>query len=124
MIGFYEKRKLKKVLYSRPTLVVLIIVILFLLNGVWNIYQKEKSTDIKKDITKEEFDAILEREAVLTKEINRLSTERGKEQEIRKKFNVARVGEEVVVIIDAPISDDGKNEDEEKGFWQRIFDWF
>lgn len=124
MLEFYEKRRLKRLLYSKWAIALLVIIILIFLNGVWNIFQKERSTDIKRDMAKEELDKLVEREQSLQSEIDRLGTERGVEEEIREKFNVARVGEEIVVIIDAPEDDRVLGEREEKNFWLKILEWF
>jgi cell division protein FtsB len=124
MLEFYEKRKLKRLLYSKWMIGLLFIIILFLLNGVWNVYQKERSTNEKRDMVEKELAELVERERALQDEMNRLSTERGIEEEIREKYNVARVGEEIVVIVDAPSDETRAAAGERKSFWSVILDWF
>ena len=59
--------------------------------------------------------------------IDYLNSERGLEEEIRDKFNVAKEGEEVIVIVGPEIGkpDDTKKEGSlVKGLWSRILDVF
>ena len=86
-------------IYSRLSLVVLIILIIFTLKGVWNIYLKyNESAENRQNIEEHLADVSL-REGFLTSEIARLKTKEGIEREIREKFNVKKEGEEVAVIV-------------------------
>ena len=124
MIDFHEKRKLKQFLYSKVTLVVLAIVVLLLLNSVWNIFLKERVTNTTRKKLEREFVELQEREALLREEIERLSTPRGVEEEIRSKFEVAKEGEETMVIIDPGRGDSADTDDSKKSFWSRLFNIF
>ncbi len=79
---------------------------------------------MNKTKAEEALGALLSRRDFLNAEVTRLSTEKGIEIEIRKKFRVAKPGEELVVIID----DDGKEEASGSlakkgiaGFFERFF---
>ena len=61
---------------------------------------------------------------MLEEEIERLSTERGVEEEIRSKFDVARAGEQVLVIVDAKEEDVLLESEEEVSAWQRFLNFF
>jgi len=124
MFDFHEKRKLKQFLYSKVTLVVLAIVVLLLLNSVWNIFLKERVTNTTRKKLEREFVELQEREALLREEIERLSTPRGVEEEIRSKFEVAKEGEEIMVIVDPGREDNTNTDDSKKGFWSRLFNIF
>ena len=102
MFDFYERRRIKHWIYSWPTLVVLVIICIFLANGVWGVYKQERQTRINKNQRLSHFNDLKIRKDSLEEEINRLNTERGIEEEIRKKFEVAKEGEEVIVIVDSP----------------------
>ncbi len=124
MLEFQEKRKLRRFLYSRITSVILLVIIFFILKGVWGVYEKQSiaKENLKKISTN--FNTLLERELILTSEINRLKTDIGVEEEIREKYGLVKPGEEVLVIIDddevvgSPSISSGSN------FWQKIVDWF
>ena len=104
MFDFYEKRKIKQRLYSWPSLIFLIIVSIFLTHGVWGVFQKEHQTSLIRKQRLSHLEELKTREDVLVKEINRLNTDRGIEEEIRQKFEVARPGEEVIVIVEQPLN--------------------
>jgi len=123
MLEFHERRKLKRLLYSKVTLVVLLVVAALLLHSVWNVYQKEHGTRIIKAKRLEELNSLRGREAALQAEIDRLNTSRGVEEEIRKKFEVVREGESVIVIIDAPVVE-RERVVEKKSFIGKLLDIF
>jgi len=124
VIDFHEKRKLKQFFYSKVTLVVLAIVVLLLLNSVWNIFLKERETNTTRKKLEREFVELQEREVLLREEIERLSTPRGVEEEIRSKFEVAKDGEEIMVIVDPGHKDSTDTDDSRRSFWSRLFNIF
>ncbi|MDP6388014.1 MAG: septum formation initiator family protein [Candidatus Pacebacteria bacterium] len=124
MFDFHEKRKFRRFLYSRVTLIVLGLLVVWLSFNVWDIYKKERDTNFEKMKQRKVLDELEEREKALKDEIERLSTERGIEEEIRSKFEVGKEGEEVIVIVASPEEENISEGDFKKSFWQKIFDWF
>jgi cell division protein FtsB len=124
MFDFYEKRKLKSLLFSKVTLAVLAVVVAFFATNVWGVYQKAHETSEKRAQLEKEFAELQAREATLREELDRLHTNRGMEEEIRSKFDVAREGERVIVVVDPKPVDALAGAGEKKGFWKRLFDWF
>jgi cell division protein FtsB len=124
MLDFYEKRRFRRLLYSKVTLIILGLIIIWLLFAVWNMYQKERDTRLKRIEQKQVLDELKGRETALQEEIERLSTERGIEAEVRSKFEVGKEGEKVFIIIDNPEKENSPEDDSKKGLWQKIFDWF
>ena len=111
-------------MYSKITLAVLTVVVVLLLNSVWNIYTKERSTRLTRNNLEREFLALKEREELLRKEIERLKTTRGVEEEIRSKFEVSKDGENVMIIID-PTKDKGTQiYKRENSFWSKFLNFF
>ncbi|NQV93445.1 septum formation initiator family protein [Candidatus Kaiserbacteria bacterium] len=104
MFDFYEKRKIRQWLYSWPFLILLIIMSIFLTHGVWGVYQQEVQTRVNKNQRVAHLEELEVRRNALQDEINRLNTERGIEEEIRQKFEVAKEGEGVIVIVEPPSS--------------------
>ena len=102
MFDFYERRRFKQYLYSWPAIVVLGFACLWLALSVWGVYTQERQTRITKGERQAYLEELQVREAALNEEIARLRTDRGIEEEIRQKFEVAKEGEEVIVIVDAP----------------------
>jgi cell division protein FtsB len=65
------------------------------------------------------------RQAALLKSIGELKTSRGIEAEVREKFSVVKLGEEVIVVVDgAENSDDSSDSGVNQSFWSRIAGWF
>ncbi|MFQ5661841.1 MAG: septum formation initiator family protein [Candidatus Paceibacteria bacterium] len=124
MFDFHEKRRFRRFLYSKVTLIILGLIVIWLLFVVFDMYKKERDTGIKSAEQKEILNELEEREAALQEEIDRLSTQKGIEAEIRSKFEVGKEGEEVIIIVDNPEEEDKKNTGLKKSFWQKIFDWF
>ena len=57
-------------------------------------------------------------------EIERLSTERGVDEEIRTKFRVVKEGEGMIVLVDSPDVSSTSSQNNAKSFWSKILDWF
>lgn len=124
MLEFREKRKLKQILYSKLTLAVLFIIVLFLASTVLSVYQKEKSTRVAKELQEMEFDELSGREAVLRAEIDRLNSNRGIEEEIRSKFEVGREGERIIIITNPVDTTETENRNKTRGFLGKVLDIF
>lgn len=126
MLEFQEKKKLKSILYSKITLIVLFVILFFIARATLSIYYKQKISGENLAKVKEEVAELKKREEVLNSEIERLKTEKGTEEEMRKKFMVGKVGEQVIVIVD----DDKINKDgiidnsEKKSFFSSFLNFF
>ena len=124
MLEFQEKIKIRKYLYSKVTLALLVIIILFLLNGVWKLYQKKDLTKDNLSKTASMLENLQAREKMLSSEIERLKTVNGTEAEVRDKYGLVKPGEEVIVVVDKDDSANSNNTTSTVGFWQRIVNWF
>jgi len=126
MLDFQQKKKLRKTLYSRGMLVMLSIVTIFLGNAAWNVFQKYREARENRELAAQELQKLEERESGLSADIERLSTERGVEEELRKRFGVAKEGEEVIVVVDPPAPEGGgeSGESTSRGLWQRFLGIF
>lgn len=116
---FQKKRKLRSRIYSKTTVLVLFIVILIMARATWKVYKTKVESRKNFEKVSSELDAMRAREAELTYEINRLNTEKGTEEEIRKKFNVAKDGEGVVYVVEP--KENEKDEPVDAGFIQKIW---
>lgn len=100
MLDFYQKRKLKNVLHSHITLVVLLLLLIPLVISVHERYQVERDMAARRAEIEDELDALRARKTTLEERVNYLQDDRGIESEIRRHFDVAKEGEQVVIIID------------------------
>ena len=124
MMEFQEKRKIRKIIYSKITLVVLLVISFFILKGVWNVYKKQETSRDNLIKTKENLDNLREREKMLSSEIERLKTVSGQEEEIRVRYGLVKPGEEVLVIVDGEEGDGLKQYPVEESFLQKVIKWF
>jgi len=123
MLRFHQKKTFRRVLYSKGAVVVLGIALLFGFRATWGVYQKEREARANVVDAREELTELQDRERFLREEIARLSTERGVEEEIRKKFPVAKEGEEVAIIVDAPLAEVEEIVEENPSFFKRILNF-
>jgi len=110
---------LKKILFGKIGLIVLLIIFAIFAKGTWSVYQKASFAKGNRDRAEQELKSLIEREESLRAELERLGTERGVEEEIRQKFDVGRTGEQMVVLVDAP-EPEKVVELEEASIWKRI----
>ena len=87
-------------------------------------YEKERDTRLKRIEQREILNELEGRESSLREEIERLSTERGIEEEVRSKFEVGKDGEEIIIIVDNPEGENAEKKETEKTFWQKMYNWF
>jgi len=100
MLDFYQKRKLRTIYNSRITQGVLGIIALVLL---WNAFERYTIADVmadRRELVEQEAAALEARKALLEAEVEYLRDERGIESAMRRQFDIALPGEEVVVILE------------------------
>lgn len=100
MFEFYTRRKLKRFIYSKPVLVLMLLPVFLMGSATWSAWAKEESTRGNLAAVESELEALRAREEALQKELERLDTPRGLEAEIRSKYELGREGEEMVVIVE------------------------
>jgi cell division protein FtsB len=122
MIEFQKKKKIRKVLYSPITLLILAIVFVVILRSLWGVYTKEKLSYENLIREKTELEKLYSREKALASSLEYLNTDIGVENEIRSKFRAVKDGEKVVVIVDNDISSTTEiSTTTEHGFFYNLF---
>lgn len=125
MIPFQERKKLRKILYSRVTLAVLALALFLVARGAWGIHQKAQIAISERGIAEHSLGELESRTAELKASLERLKSRRGVEEEIRQKFDAALPNEEVVKIVDDSAK---KGENSEaagsKSPWQQFVSFF
>lgn len=95
-----RKQKIRRIIYSFPSLIILSIIAFFFAKGAVKIIDKEwESSKRVKDLEGKAATLIL-REQELREGISRLQTEEGIKDEIKERFSVTEEGEHVAVIVD------------------------
>lgn len=104
----------------------LLILLLVLSNSARNVYKKKKSAEETLVRIEREAEELKSRDAFLKKSIERITTQEGLEFEIRKKLNVAEIGESVAIIVDqgsSTVADNSQTSAWQKfrNFWVKLF---
>ena len=100
MFDFHEKRKIRRIVYSKTVFVLLVCLAVFLSTAVYHRYVVATDTKEKLEERRVDLEALQLRAEVLNTKVEYLENERGIEEELRNRFDVAKEGEQVVVIID------------------------
>ncbi len=96
-----KKQKIRRIMYSIPSLILLSIIAFLLAKGAVGVMDKKRdSSELSRNLS-EEAVALTLREQQLKEEVARLQTEEGVEDEIRERFSVTQEGEFVAVIVDS-----------------------
>lgn len=117
MRDFQSKRRIKKALNSRISLLILIVIVILLMKGVWDVYGKNRLAAENRRRIDSELKSLTDRESELKTKISSLNTDRGKEEVIRKNLPVAKEGEHVITVVDTPASPSSTS----TSFWERWF---
>lgn len=100
MLDIRERARLRRFLYAKPTILLLLIVVAFLMRGAWAMYEKSREAELKRERVVAELNELKDRKGELDADIARLSTPEGVEEAIRERFMVAKEGEKVMIISD------------------------
>jgi len=95
-----RKQRMKRLLYSVPSLICLSAITFFLAKGAGGVMLKERESAGVVSGLEAKALASEERQKELEASIERLKTEEGVMEEIKDKFSVTREGEHVAIIVD------------------------
>jgi len=119
-----SKNKIKKIVYSWPVLILLLLVVSLIAKGTWGVYKSEEISYNNKKNSEEQYNELQDRSSSIISEIEMLETEKGIEAEIRDKFRVVKEGEQLAVIIDSVgEGDDIQVDSSEESFWIKIWNF-
>ncbi len=98
----FQKREDPIALMKRRLLIVgLVLLVGVLGRGVYGVIQKERESRLLRDDAQQELADLQAREADIRTSIAELASERGIEQALRSEYELAKEGEEVIVIVGA-----------------------
>lgn len=95
-----RKQKMRRIVYSFPSIILLLIISFFLAKGAAGVLIKERESSKRSRELEDKMVMLSVREQELKKEILGLETEEGIKGEIKERFNVTAEGEQVAVIVD------------------------
>jgi cell division protein FtsB len=124
MNEFEQKRKIRKILLSPLVLIPLAVILIFVVRGTWAIYLKDLGSSAELNLAEERLARLRDREANISGMIDKLSTESGVESEIRDRFQMAKDGEQEIVILDAQKTPSVGATPSKPNFLQKIWNFF
>jgi len=129
-MSLLHKNKIwNKILYSKITLIFLLILCGLLAVSVYGRYTIERDMAGRREAKEMELNKLEERKGMLKEKVDYLSNDRGVEAEIRKHFDVAKEDEQVIVLINnaRPSSvipaTTTNNLDTPESFWSKLIPW-
>lgn len=121
-------RRVLKRLFMKFVIWILIVAVavtvFFVARAAWEVFRKERIVKGELDRVQENLAGLEARRAALETTLTELGTERGIEEEVRKKFPLAKPGEEVIVLLDAKDPSVDNSASSQKNIWQSFLGWF
>lgn len=91
-----------RLIVRRLVLILLLVLVVGALSAMWDVYKKERDSRVLRDQAEAQLQNLTLQEERLTAEISRLETARGKEELLRENYEMAREGEQLIIIIEPP----------------------
>ncbi len=105
-------------------ILIAIVAVVFMCFVTWGVYQKQKEAKREYDVQIESLGNLHSRKEALSLQLERLSTDRGVEEVVRKKFPVVKEGEEVIVLVDGEPGSEESAIEAKASVWDAIKSWF
>ena len=100
MFDFYQKRKIRSLINSRYTQGALLLLVLLVGWSAFVRFQIAQEMSERRELAAQEALLLRNQKDALQEQVEYLSNERGIEAEMRRQFDVALEGEQVVVIVE------------------------
>ena len=124
MREFENKRTSRKILYSKFTAVMLIIILFLMANAIFGIAQKTKENKNQLNLELAKLSELEEKKIEVEGQILFTQSDIGREEQIRNKFSLAKVDEYAVFIIDEEPEIEPEIEPTGlSGFWNKMTNW-
>ena len=115
-----RKQRIKRLVYSFPSLIVLAAICFFLVKGAVGIMKIERESAQRVSELEGQTASLKMRETNLRSQISKLQSEEGIIEEIKRKFSAPREGEHVAIIVDDRNAS-SSDEDSQKIWYQRLW---
>ena len=126
MVAQYSKKRSvrERIMSSKVTLILLLVIAAMLVNAVFNMYGRYQEAKTRADRARAEIATLESRKKELSDDLARLGTPRGTEEELRKRFNVAADGEEVIVVVNKRATTSDNDTARKESIWQKVLNLF
>ncbi len=122
MNEFKKRQRIKKIIYSRAIVILLVIVALFVARGVWDIFWKYKGSVSDEQELKAELASLTSQETYLASSTAELQSPSGLTYELQEKFGAVLPGEKEIVLVNTATSGAAQSA-APGGFFFRIWNW-
>lgn len=113
--------------WHSPLALIIIFCLLVLFGyNIIGLIEKKRDTTNKKELILDQINLFKERESALSTDISKLKTDEGKEEIIREKYQVAKEGEKMVIIVEEENKNNSSDTPEKTnhGFWNWVKNLF
>jgi cell division protein FtsB len=115
-----QKQRMKRRLYSTPALVLLAFITFLFVRGTYVVLEKKSESARSVELLEAKAVALRQKQVELTDNIESLKTAEGIEKEVKEKYNVAKEGERVVILVDREATTTD-NTAVSKPWWQKAW---
>lgn len=121
----YKQEKKQALIVSGLALFLLLLLSGVFAKATFGVFLKERTARAQRERVEDKIAVLEERKIALKKDLRKLETERGVEEEIREKFRVIKDGEQLVILVDEDNEASAvKALPQRKSWFSRLFDWF
>lgn len=128
MKRFKKRSYFKKVIFSWPAVIGFGVLVGFMSASVFKVYFNVRKVALNQAAVKKETENLGSKKGGLESVLKRLETPAGIEEEIHKKFQVKKPGEEALIIVEKPEKSGQPEKLSISGFFKsagrRIWDFF
>ncbi|OGG57413.1 hypothetical protein A2853_00615 [Candidatus Kaiserbacteria bacterium RIFCSPHIGHO2_01_FULL_55_17] len=118
-----QRQSATRLFLRRLGIVALFVFVIVALSGVWGVYRKERESRTLRAQAEGEYVDLAARQAQLAADIERLGSDRGREEALREQYGLAERGEGLIVIVDSvPMSPEATSTS--RGWLGRLFPWW
>lgn len=105
-------------------LVILALLIATLGAAAWRLYGKAEEARLTHQGAAQALEELRSRKSAVESSLSKLGTERGIEEEIRLRYQLAKPGEEQIVLVASQAQNAQNVTPEKKSFWATVMSWF
>ena len=105
-----QRQRMRRIIYSIPTLLILALFAAFMTKGAVGVIQKDRESSSMLSELQDKAAALVSREGELKAGIADLHTEKGIKDEIRERFGMIQDGEHIAIIVDEKNSATSSND--------------
>jgi cell division protein FtsB len=102
MREFQERKRKLRLLYSKTSIVFLLILLILAVRAVWSVYGKEKQSMLLKEQSEQRLTDLQSQDTQLATTNAELTTPAGIDRQIREDYHMASPGEQLAVILNEP----------------------